>query len=276
MKSRELIAVQAARPTSDGDGVKIRRVAGFQDGRMDPFLMLDELKADDTKDYVGGFPPHPHRGIETLTYMLKGHFRHQDHLGNVGELKDGGAQWMSAGRGVIHSEMPIMTDGQLHGFQIWINLPRAKKMQAAAYRDFQAETIPTVSLQGGGEFRLISGELAGQQGPLAEPAVPMLVGDLRVHGEATLPVAPTFGLVAYLYQGAVTVAGQRIEAGHMLYFGEGEAVSLVADSDVPAGLVVLAGTPIREPVVHWGPFVMNSMAEIEQAIADYQSGQLTA
>ncbi|MBY5920657.1 pirin family protein [Ferrimonas balearica] len=276
MKTRKLIAVQASRPTSDGDGVKIRRVAGFQDGRMDPFLMLDELKADNTKDYVGGFPPHPHRGIETLTYMLKGHFRHEDHLGNVGELKDGGAQWMSAGRGVIHSEMPIMTDGQLHGFQIWINLPRAKKMQPADYRDFQAQSIPTVALQGEGDFRLISGTLNGEKGPLDQPSVPMLVGDLRAEGEVKLPIPSEFGAVAYLYQGAVTLCGQQIEAGHMLYFDQGDAISLTAVPGTSAGLIVLAGKPIREPVVHWGPFVMNSMAEIEQAIADYQNGQLTA
>ncbi|MBY6185251.1 pirin family protein [Marinobacter hydrocarbonoclasticus] len=273
MKTRELIAVQPSRPTSDGDGVKIRRVAGFQDGRMDPFLMLDELKADESKDYIGGFPPHPHRGIETLTYMINGHFRHQDHLGNQGELRDGGAQWMSAGRGVIHSEMPIMTDGQLHGFQLWINLPRAKKMQLADYRDFQPETIPQVSLGESSTLRLISGDLNGKSGPLTRPAVPMLVGDLHAQGRVSLPVSGRFNAVAYLYRGAITLQGQRVEAGHMLYFGPGDAIDLTAADS--AGLLLLAGEPIQEPVVHWGPFVMNSMAEIDQAIADYQSGQLT-
>ncbi|MBY5979545.1 pirin family protein [Ferrimonas balearica] len=276
MNIRPLNAVQPSRPTSDGDGVKIRRTAGFNDARMDPFLMVDELKADETKDYVGGFPPHPHRGIETLTYMLNGHFRHQDHLGNVGELSDGGAQWMSAGRGVIHSEMPIMTDGRLHGFQIWINLPRAKKMQAADYRDFQSDVIPLVALAPESTFRLISGELAGQTGPLTAPAVPMLVGDLQARSDVSLAVPAHYNLVTYLYQGAIELDGRRIEAGQMLYFGAGDTLAFGVPEGELAGLLVLAGQPIGEPVVHWGPFVMNSMAEIEQAIADYQSGQLTA
>ncbi|MBY5991332.1 pirin family protein [Ferrimonas balearica] len=273
MTTRKLMAVRASQPTSDGDGVKIRRVAGFQDARMDPFLMLDELKGDDSKDYVGGFPPHPHRGIETLTIMLKGHFRHQDHLGNVGELRDGGAQWMSAGRGVIHSEMPMMTDGQLHGFQLWINLPAAKKMQPADYRDFQSESIPTVALGDNAQLRLISGELNGQSGPLTKPAVPMLVGELTLDGRVALPVPGDYHLMAYLYQGRVRVDDQEVAAGQMLHFGDGDTLALEALE--PSGLLLLAGQPIREPVAHWGPFVMNTMAEIDQAIADYQAGRLT-
>ncbi len=138
---REIRQLIPAQPTADGDGVKIRRVAGFNHASFSPFLMMDELKSEDRADYIGGFPPHPHRGIETLTYMLKGHFQHRDHMDNVGELRSGGAQWMAAGRGVIHSEMPIMKEGELHGFQIWINQPAKNKMQPAQYHDFQPETI---------------------------------------------------------------------------------------------------------------------------------------
>ena len=138
---REIRQLIPSQPTADGDGVKIRRVAGFNNASFSPFLMMDELKSDDHADYVGGFPPHPHRGIETPTYMLKGHFQHRDHMNNVGELRSGGAQWMAAGRGVIHSEMPIMQDGMLHGFQIWINQPAKDKMKPAQYHDCQPATI---------------------------------------------------------------------------------------------------------------------------------------
>ncbi|GAA5187591.1 pirin family protein [Ferrimonas gelatinilytica] len=272
MTLRPLLHVESARPTQDGDGVKIRRIAGFTQHKMDPFLMLDELKADEAKDYIGGFPPHPHRGIETLTYMLQGHFRHQDHMGNVGELRDGGAQWMSAGRGVIHSELPISTEGQLHGFQLWINLPAAKKMQAPAYRDFQPESVPEVALGDVLSARVISGELAGTHGPLRDPAVPILVADLRGSGSVTLPVTSDFKVMAYLYRGQVRCGNQVIDAGQMLFFGEGDQLALEGEG---MGLLLMAGRPIGEPVVHWGPFVMNTQAEIEQAVRDYQSGTLT-
>lgn len=142
---RKIHKIINATPTSDGDGVKIRRVAGFNNAAFSPFLMVDELNSEQRADYVGGFPPHPHRGIETLTYMLQGHFQHEDHMGNVGQLRSGGAQWMAAGRGVIHSEMPIMQDGELHGFQIWINQPARDKMKPAQYHDFQPERITEFS-----------------------------------------------------------------------------------------------------------------------------------
>ncbi len=272
MTLRPLQHLEPAHPTQDGDGVKIRRIAGFSQHKMDPFLMLDELKADEASDYIGGFPPHPHRGIETLTYMLQGHFRHQDHMGNVGELRDGGAQWMSAGRGVFHSELPISTQGRLHGFQLWINLPAAKKMQPPAYRDFQPETVPEVALSDTLNARLLSGELAGACGPLRDPAVPLLVADLRGEGPVTLAIPQTFKVMAYLYRGQVQCDGQVVEAGQMLFFGEGDRLELAGEQ---MGLLLMAGQPIGEPEAHWGPFVMNTQAEIEQAVRDYQSGTLT-
>ncbi|WP_028114676.1 pirin family protein [Ferrimonas kyonanensis] len=273
MTIRPLIHIEASRPTQDGDGVTIQRIAGFKNPLMDPFLMLDELKGDQSRDYVGGFPSHPHRGIETLTYMRSGHFLHQDHLGNRGELTDGGAQWMSAGRGVIHSEMPIMTQGQLHGFQLWLNLPAKKKMQAADYQDFQKETIPDIELTQGSSMRLISGTYSGQRGPLVRQAVPMLIADLSLNGEQQLSIPSTMQVMAYLYQGSVTTDKRSVGAGHMLYFGEGNTVQLSTDED--ARLLLLAGEPIREPIVHWGPFVMNSQQQIDTAIRQYQQGTLT-
>lgn len=272
MTVRPIVSSKASHATRDGDGVKIQRIAGFHQHLMDPFLMLDELKADESKDYIGGFPPHPHRGIETLTYMLHGHFRHQDHLGNVGELRDGGAQWMSAGRGIIHSELPIATDGAMHGFQLWINLPAAKKMQAADYRDFQPETIPNIALTKSVQAKLIAGTLAGQQGPLKNPAVPMLLADIHGEGALTLPVNPSFKAMAYIYQGQVSHEGVSYSRGNMLFFGEGDEINLDLEN---AGILLLAGEPIAEPVVHWGPFVMNTQQEIDQAIKDYQGGVLT-
>ncbi|WP_036821976.1 pirin family protein, partial [Photobacterium sanctipauli] len=181
MAIRHIKQIIQSHPSSDGDGVKIQRVHGFNNNSFSPFLMIDELKSISPDDYIGGFPPHPHRGIETLTYMLNGHFQHKDHMGNVGELRDGGAQWMSAGKGVIHSEMPMMTDGSLHGFQIWINLPAAKKMQPAQYTDFQPEMITEKVLGDNNLVRLISGDLTIQgetiKGPLQQTGVPTAIAD---------------------------------------------------------------------------------------------------
>jgi len=178
---REIVQIIRSRLTSDGDGVKISRVAGFNQPNFSPFLMLDELKSDSRDDYIGGFPPHPHRGIETLTYMLKGHFQHKDHMGNIGELRSGGAQWMASGKGVIHSEMPIMEDGDLHGFQIWINQPALDKVKPAQYRDFQSETITEYTDSDLGLVRVLAGNMSiGEHvlsGPLNQTGVPLSVSD---------------------------------------------------------------------------------------------------
>lgn len=278
MKIRTVNRIIRSHPSQDGDGVKISRVHGFNDAAFSPFLMIDELKSENREDYIGGFPPHPHRGIETLTYMLKGHFQHKDHMGNVGELKSGGAQWMSAGKGVIHSEMPIMSDGELHGFQIWINLPAAKKMLPAQYHDFQS---PEITEHGSDNnlLRVIGGELSvdGQvvAGPLQKTGVKTAVADWRaVRGEtARLELPADFQVNFYVYAGAVSIAGEEIPQGHFANLGGGDVVELMATHD--AGVILLAGQPIDEPVVHYGPFVMNSMAEINQAIEDYQNGRLT-
>lgn len=278
MNQRKVNRILNAHPSQDGDGVKIMRVHGFNDQAFSPFLMIDELKSDNRDDYIGGFPPHPHRGIETLTYMLKGHFQHKDHMGHVGELKSGGAQWMSAGKGVIHSEMPIMTDGALHGFQIWINLPAAKKMSPAQYKDFQS---PEINEYGDGHnlLRVISGNLeSGEEqlsGPLQKTGVPAVVADWQADAgqerEIRLPAA--FQVNVYVYKGAIDIHGQRVAQGQLAQLTSGDNVTILASEK--AGVLILAGQPIDEPVVHYGPFVMNSMEEINQAISDYQNGVLT-
>ncbi len=271
---RTIKQIIPAHATSDGDGVKIARVAGFQHPNFSPFLMLDELKSDESKDYVGGFPPHPHRGIETLTYMLNGHFQHRDHMGNVGELRSGGAQWMAAGRGVIHSEMPIMTDGQLHGFQLWINQPAAQKMTPAKYKDFQPESIVEKAFEGN-ILRVMAGELTANQtqitASLTDTAAEAVVADWRVQQASSieLNVPSTHNTLVYAYKGSLTIEGKPLAQGELAVLSAGEIINLSADD---AGALILSGEPLNEPVAHYGPFVMNSMQEIEQTINDYNSG----
>ncbi|MEZ8862210.1 pirin family protein [Vibrio sp. 10N.247.311.51] len=276
--------VITAHATSDGDGVKIQRLAGFNNARFSPFLMIDELKSDESKDYVGGFPPHPHRGIETLTYMLQGHFQHKDHMGNVGELRSGGAQWMAAGRGVIHSEMPMMEEGALHGFQIWINQPATHKMQPAQYHDFQSESIAERQSEQSGLLRVIAGgfELYNQtdddaealraQGPLQKTGVPLSVADWRSHSgqKVTLGTNVNHNAMTYVYKGSIKIGDKVINQGQLALLTKADLLSLGSLED--SGVLIFSGEPINEPVVHYGPFVMNSMEEIEQTIQDYNNG----
>lgn len=269
--------VLSAQPTSDGDGVKIRRIAAFNDTAFSPFLMLDELKSDDSADYIGGFPPHPHRGIETLTYMIRGHFQHRDHLGNQGELRDGGAQWMAAGKGIIHSEMPIMTEGQLLGFQIWINQPAQYKMSPAKYKDFQPETIPTIQISNKAELKVISGSMGieGQwlQGALQDTSAVYDVADLTLNQQqsTTLNLQANHQHFLYIYHGTAVIENRMINSGSAAVLSEGTELTVDAAQDL--GMLILSGEPINEPVVHYGPFVMNSIQEIEQAIDDFNSGK---
>lgn len=274
--SRKINQIIRAHATSDGDGVKIKRVAGFNNAQFSPFLMMDELKSDQRADYVGGFPPHPHRGIETLTYMMKGHFQHKDHMGNVGELRSGGAQWMAAGRGVIHSEMPIMEEGDLHGFQIWINQPARDKMKPAQYFDFQPEMITEHATPELGLLRVLAGSVTANsqlvKGPLDKTGVDLTVSDWRAERGQKVSIATpeAFNMMVYSYQGSLTIGGKQLKQGEMALLTKGELAELSALESV--GALVFSGQPIDEPVVHYGPFVMNSMAEIEQTIHDYNAG----
>jgi len=274
--NRQVQAILRSHPTSDGDGVQIQRVSGFRDSRFSPFLMLDELKSDRSQDYIGGFPPHPHRGIETLTYMLCGHFQHRDHMGNIGELKTGGAQWMAAGRGVIHSEMPIMQDGRLHGFQIWINQPAKNKMQPAQYHDFQPDVITQWRQNQAGLLRLIAGDMTVNEqklhGPLQTTGVPLCVADWQADQDdkVLFDTPKQHNAFIYTYKGAVSIDNKQISQGQLALLSHGEHFTLSAQE--ASGVLIFVGEPINEPVVHYGPFVMNSEQEIEQTILDYQSG----
>ncbi len=262
--------------SQDGDGVKIQRVAGPMLNKwLDPFLMLDEMRSDDAADYIGGFPPHPHRGFETITYMIDGKMRHRDHMGNEGLIVSGGVQWMTAARGVIHSEMPEQEEGLLHGFQLWLNLPAAEKMKDSAYRDIPAEEIPLLQDEGF-TLKLIAGELqiGGQKatGPISglttAPLIADLILDANTSLELDLPV--THRTLVYVFEGNLNQIPNR----QMGVFGEGKKL-LLSSAETPTRALILAGTPIREPVVQHGPFVMNSIDEIHQAMQDYQNGQLT-
>ena len=273
MPPRQVQRIIRSIPASDGAGVKLRRSLGQSDlARLDPFLMLDEFSSEDASDYIAGFPAHPHRGFETVTYILDGHMLHEDHLGNKGNLKSGGVQWMSAGRGIIHSEMPQQDRGRMRGFQLWINLPAKEKMKRASYRDLQASDIPEVRLERNGLVRVIAGEFQGVKAPV--PATSTDATYLDVHlpagGAFTHPVKDGYNAFAYVYEGALDGIEPHAAA---VFSTEGDVALKSARG---ARFLLLAGKPIGEPVVQYGPFVMNTRAEIEQAIRDYQAGTLAA
>ena len=280
--TRELATLIPSIAAADGAGVKLRRSLGSGlDQRHDPFLMLDEFFSDDPDDYIAGFPSHPHRGFETITYMLDGHMRHEDSHGNRGDLGPGDAQWMTAASGIIHSEMPQQAAGRLRGFQLWLNLPAAEKMLPASYRDIAAHEIPEVLIPGIGAIRIIAGELRrGDEtttGPIAGVTTQPIFFDLRLesHAQISTPVPFTHNALLYVYEGEATVG----EAGRPLLFrsagllSEGETVKLQAGKD-GARVLLLAGLPLREPIVQYGPFVMNTREQIDQAITDYRNGDL--
>ncbi|WP_411358554.1 MULTISPECIES: pirin family protein [unclassified Pseudidiomarina] len=267
-------------PAQDGAGVKLTRVINQPSLRyQDPFLMLDEFRSDNPNDYIAGFPPHPHRGFVTLTYMLAGRMEHKDSVGNTGLVEAGGAQWMKAARGIIHAEMPKQEDGLMWGFQLWINLPAKEKMSPAAWADHPADKIPEVDVQGV-TVRVVAGEFKhGEQtasGPIQQAEQQFQMLDLRcaAGNEIELAAGQQQTRLAYVYQGSVMLNGETVERGELVRLDKNGALQLQATSE--AGMLVLAGQPIGEPVTQYGPFVMNSQQEIEQAIRDYQSGKLTA
>lgn len=280
MTTRSLKQVIPGQPTSDGAGVKLSRSIGATPGlRLDPFLMLDEFFSDEPADYLAGFPSHPHRGFETVTYMLDGHMLHEDHLGNRGDLRPGDVQWMTAARGIIHSEMPQQTEGRMRGFQLWINLPAAEKMRPANYRDIPAREVPRVALEGGGEVRVIAGRVADTTGPATAATTDPLYLDVRLPANASveLPVPLGHTGFVYLYEGEAALGAEAkplpLRAAGVLSDGESLRVEAGAQG---AQLLLIAGKPLREPVVQYGPFVMNTREEIEQALQDYSAGKLAA
>ncbi len=282
MTLRTLQQVIPSVPTSDGAGVKLRRSLGSQRGLyVDPFLMLDEFSTDNPDDYIAGFPAHPHRGFETVTYMLDGHLLHEDHMGNKGDLKSGGAQWMTAGRGIIHSEMPQQTEGRMRGFQLWINLPAAEKMKPAWYRDIEPHEIPQVTLADGGTAKIIAGSInvAGvrTEGVITGISTDPLYLDVDLPNGAPFNhyLIEDYNAFVYVYEGKLLIGGRALATRSGGVLSPGDQITLTTDGG-PARFLLLAGKPIKEPVVQYGPFVMNTRDEVEQAVRDYQNGTLAA
>jgi len=276
--------VIVARPSSDGDGVKLLRVFGGvgDPARFDPFLMMDEFGSYDASDYIGGFPSHPHRGFETITYMLEGHMEHQDHMGNVGDLRNGDVQWMTAGAGIIHSEMPKQTQGRMRGFQVWLNLPSHSKLQSPAYRDIASASIPVAQVAGV-RAKLIAGEaeLNGQAliGLVSRPDTEPVYLDLMLSDDLDtqiLKVAEGHTVMVYVYEGEVALgeSATQVKRGQVARLDRKGNSVMISPQNAGARVVVLAGKPLQEPIVQYGPFVMNTRQEIERALSDYQRGEL--
>jgi quercetin 2,3-dioxygenase len=281
--SRILQRIIESVPASDGAGVKLRRSLGRGQGtRLDPFLMLDEFSSDNPNDYIAGFPAHPHRGFETVTYILDGHMLHEDHLGNHGDLKSGGVQWMTAGRGIIHSEIPQQEQGRMRGFQLWINLPAREKMKPAGYRDIQPAEIPVATLPSGAQVKVIAGSLQTEGKVIAGPIQGLstdplyLDVELPAGGVFVQQVKRDYQALLYVFEGSVKIgdgdAPRLLKTHSAGVLSEGEQI-VVSAEEGGARFLILAGKPLREPIAQYGPFVMNTPEEIEQAIIDYQNGK---
>ena len=273
-KSRHIEQLIEGVQTSDGAGVKLTRVlTGKLQRRLDPFLMLDAFGSDVPDDYIAGFPDHPHRGFETVTYMLSGRMRHHDSAGNEGLLENGGVQWMTAGRGVIHSEMPEQIEGEMEGFQLWVNLPGKHKMDKPWYRDYASSAIPEYITAGGVKVRVIAGTSNGIEGVITRKNTAPVYLDVHLPESATfqtgLPV--THNAFIYVYRGEVTVGGTKVATRRMgILSNDTDNVFVTATTD--ARLILISGHPLNEPIVQYGPFVMNTQEEIHQALDDYRSG----
>jgi len=291
---RRVEHIVQGRYVMEGAGVRLRRALGGSDLRtLDPFLLLDDFKSDSPEDYIAGFPWHPHRGMETVTYMIHGEIKHEDSLGNTGVIGPGDVQWMTAGGGIIHQEMPHQQEGLLWGFQLWVNLPAADKMGSPRYREITAGSIPRVPVAEGGTVGVIAGALGDVESPAREIAGSPRYLDVRLEADAeiTLPITVGHTAFAYVFEGAAMLGddGTAVHAGSLAVLampkpaGEaegigteskaGEAVAARA-GDEGAGFLLISGRPINEPIVWYGPFVMNTQEEIEQAMRDYRDGTL--
>ena len=272
----QITDVMQSAPTQDGDGVKISRIADFKGLKLDPFLMIDELKSDDRADYIGGFPPHPHRGIETFTYMIKGGFEHQDQMGNKKVISSGDVQWMSTGYGVIHSEMPVADEGGMHGFQIWVNMPAKDKLRPARYQDSVDSGLPVIENDSGTFLKALAGswELQGKiaQSPLSELSADAAIADvtLAAGANAELNRSAFEQVFVFVHSGEVSGYG----AGHLMKVDPSQPLYLTSEKG--GGALVFSANPLSEPIAHYGPFVMNSEAELRQAVEDYRTGKFGA
>ena len=279
---RHVSRVIKGMPATDGAGVELTRVIGQPALPMlDPFLLLDAFRSDRPEDYLAGFPPHPHRGFETVTYLLAGRMRHRDNAGHEGVIAPGGIQWMTAGRGIVHSEMPEQENGLLEGFQLWVNLPAAHKMDHPGYQEYPADQIPVESREGGVEIRVIAGVTSqGTRGPVVQPLTEPLYLDVRVPagGEFTERLPDTHNAFVYVIQGPVTASDADGRMVHLVrddlgVLARGDVVRVESGNDATRFLVV-AGRPLNEPVARGGPFVMNTRDEIQQAFEDYNQGRI--
>jgi len=279
-RARTVERVLAGQPTSDGAGVKLTRVLTQPlQRRLDPFLMLDAFGTENPDDYIAGFPDHPHRGFETVTYMLEGRMRHRDSGGNEGLLQSGGVQWMTAGRGVVHSELPEQSEGRMEGFQLWLNLAARDKMRAPWYRDFQSADIPQVTTPEGVKVRVIAGESQGVAGAMQREVTEPLYLDIEMPAGTRFaqPLAADRNAFVYVYRGAVQIVGTEVPAQRMAILANAEdRDGVVIEALRPARLLLIAGKPLGEAIAQYGPFVMNTQAEIVKAIQDYQAGLFTS
>jgi redox-sensitive bicupin YhaK (pirin superfamily) len=278
-RPRRVERLVVGQPTSDGAGVKLLRVLTQPlQRRLDPFLMLDNFRSDDPDDWIAGFPDHPHRGFETVTYMIAGRMRHRDSAGNEGLLEGGGVQWMTAGRGVIHSELPEQSEGLMEGFQLWLNLPAKDKMRAPWYRDFAAGELPGFETAEGVRVVAIAGRSHGVDGAVLREGTEPLYLDLQLPEGARFAQAlpADRNAFVYPYRGTVEIEGTAVPSGRMAVLSNAPGADGVAlrASDGPARALLIAGRPLGEPIVQYGPFVMNTADQIREAVLDFQAGRL--
>ena len=279
-KARGVERVIAGQYVMDGAGVKINRVlSNTLQRRLDPFLMLDAFGSEKAGDYIAGFPAHPHRGFETVTYMLAGRMRHRDSAGNEGLVTDGGVQWMTAGRGVIHSEMPEQNEGLMEGFQLWLNLPAKDKMMAPWYRDIPNEQLPRFTTEAGATVQVIAGASHGVAGAVQRDGTEPLYLDIELPEGAVFEQAipPGHNAFVYVFRGEAVVAGKGVPRTRMAIFDNAEgADGVVVKAARPTRLLLIAGRPLKEPIAQYGPFVMNTQHELHQAVEDFRAGKFAA
>ena len=279
-RSRTIEQLVIGRSTSDGAGVKLTRVLTQPlQRRLDPFLMLDAFGNDNPDDYIGGFPDHPHRGFETVSYMIEGRMRHRDSAGNEGLLESGGVQWMTAGRGVIHSELPEQQGGRMEGFQLWLNLPAKDKLTAPWYRDIQRSEIPQFLTPEGVTVRVIAGASCGVAGAMQRETTEPLYLDLHLPADTRFAqsLAPELNAFVYVYRGEIHIGDRQAPQQRMaILANDAESDGVIIHAEVPSRVLLVAGRPLREPIAQYGPFVMNTQDEIFQAINDFREGRLAA
>lgn len=276
---RRVECLVQGQPTSDGAGVRLTRVLTQNlQRRLDPFLMLDAFRNENPDDYIGGFPDHPHRGFETITYMLAGRMRHHDSAGNQGLLGPGGAQWMVAGSGLIHSELPEQESGLMEGFQLWLNLPAADKMAAPNYRDIPAAAIPEYSTAAGVRVRVIAGASQGTAGAVQRPVTEPLYLDIHLAAGSRFEQAVPAGhnAFAYVYRGRARIGGTAVDDRQMAVLANDGAACVLIEATEDSRLILVAGRPLGEPIAQYGPFVMNTAEQIEQTLRDYRAGKFEA